>query len=771
MCETQQTRKHQYKSANKWHDRECKTLRDIFIKERNNLKKRKNPQSLHATQIARVTYNKCCRVKKAIHDKNTTESHLKLKYKNPRLFWKAINPRNNQECPVTLDTFYTYFSELCSQSITPTNATHTSTFLQNYTCTVDELDKDISIAEVEYAIKLLKCGKSTGYNNVLNECIKYGGYRIVCIITRLFNYLYNLGTLPQQWSKGMIVPIYKKGDTHQPENYRPITLLSSLSKLYTSILCRRITRWSTDNYILSEAQFGFRPTYSTVDACFTLNMLLNRSSTNKRMTCCAFIDFSTAFDSVCRNTLYSKLKDYGISSKMLKMVMEIYRNVESCVKNSNMHSDWFKCIDGLRQGDGLSPILFAMSINDISKKLSVVDSDRDMNILLYADDLVILAESREMLQKKLDVLYTYCSDNNLKVNINKSKVITFNSRKNIDMLLYNGCILQEVDKFKYLGMTFNRTVNLKYSQKALVQQAIKARAVLEGYLRKHKHMPVNMIFDLFDTLIKPILLYACEVWGITMGNDIEQLHLSFMKTVLGVKSSTNTCIIYTETGRFPLYICIYKQIIKYWLKLTSTSEHRFIVIAYHENPSDSEWSLFLKKILYENGFGDVWETDAKCVNHSLFIQQFEQRLKDAFRQSCVSNMETSNRCLLYRTLCREFSMASYLYKIHIPANRKAMTKLRLSSHKLMVERGRWLKVPRTDRLCVCCNKLEDEFHVICECPRYSCIRKLYIKPYYVRKPSMFKLVALLNTDNVSEMQKLAIFIKRALMIHKDCLFN
>ena len=107
-----------------------------------------------------------------------------------------------------------------------------------------------------------------------------------------------------------------------------------------------------------------------------------------------------------------------------------------------------------------------------------------------------------MLQNKLDVLHTYCSDNNLKVNINKSKVIAFNSRKNIELLLYNGCILQEVDKFKYLGMTFNRTVNLKYSQKALVQQSIsiKARAVLEGYLRKHKHMPVNVMFNLFDII-------------------------------------------------------------------------------------------------------------------------------------------------------------------------------------------------------------------------------------------------------------------------------
>ena len=84
-----------------------------------------------------------------------------------QLFWKTINPRTNQECPVTLDldTFYTYFLELCSQNITPTNISHTSTFLQNYTCTVDELDKDISIAEVEYAIKLLKSGKSTGYRH------------------------------------------------------------------------------------------------------------------------------------------------------------------------------------------------------------------------------------------------------------------------------------------------------------------------------------------------------------------------------------------------------------------------------------------------------------------------------------------------------------------------------------------------------------------------------------------------------------------------------
>ena len=281
--------------------------------------------------------------------------------------------------------------------------------------------------------------------------------------------------------------------------------MSSLCKLYTSILCRRVTQWATKNYVFSEAQFGFRPTYSTIDACFTFNLLVNRNVSNNYKLCCAFIDFSTAFDSVCRNTLYEKLKEYGISTKMLRMIMAIYKNVTSSVKINNMHTDSFGCTDGLRQGDSLSPVLFA--------RLSEVDKDKNMDILLYAYDLAILADSREMLQKKLNIVYAYCRENNLTVNISKSKVIIFNSRKHTTPFIYNDCILQEVDSFKYLRMAFNRQGNLKYSQTVLVQQAIRARAALETYL--------------FDTLIKPILLYACEIWGSKMGKDIEKMHIKF----------------------------------------------------------------------------------------------------------------------------------------------------------------------------------------------------------------------------------------------------
>ena len=100
----------------------------------------------------------------------------------------------------------------------------------------------------------------------------------------------------------------------------------------------------------------------------------------------------------------------------------------SFVKINNMHTDSFTCTNGLRQGDSLSPVLFAMSINDLFKRLSEVDKDQNMDILLYADDLAILADSRDMLQKKLNILYAYCKENNLTVYIAKSTVIIFNSR-------------------------------------------------------------------------------------------------------------------------------------------------------------------------------------------------------------------------------------------------------------------------------------------------------------------------------------------------------
>ena len=156
-------------------------------------------------------------------------------------------------------------------------------------------------------------------------------------------------------------------------------------------------------------------------------------------------------------------------------------------------------------------------------------TDNTINILLCADDLVIIANTRLDLQRKLDRLHQYCIKKCLSVNIKKSKILVINSRKPTGLFRFSTDTLEEVDSFKYLGVTFCRNGSFLQAQENLASQARPAQASLDCYIMQHKHLPVNVIFELFDTLINPILLYNSEIYGSSMSKDIEQVHVSFIK--------------------------------------------------------------------------------------------------------------------------------------------------------------------------------------------------------------------------------------------------
>ena len=154
------------------------------------------------------------------------------------------------------------------------------------------------------------------------------------------------------------------------------TLLNAISKLFPRTLC--LTDWTTDNYILTEAQFGFRPSYSTTYTCFTLYSMINHIKSNHTMYC-DFVDFTTAFDSVSRQMLFTRLLECGISSKMLNIIMALHSNVTSCVKLKNCTYDVLVCENGLHQGDSyLSPILFSFYIYDLPIVLSQSEISSDV---------------------------------------------------------------------------------------------------------------------------------------------------------------------------------------------------------------------------------------------------------------------------------------------------------------------------------------------------------------------------------------------------------
>ena len=187
----------------------------------------------------------------------------------------------------------------------------------------------------------------------------------------MFNIVLETGIVSNDWSIGVIKPIYKnKGSYNDPDNYRGITILSCMGKLFTSLLNNSLTKYLNDYKIIGEEQAGFRKGYSTSDHIFTLKCLIDLYLFKKKRLYCAFIDYRKAFDTVNRCSLWSKLLSNNINGKVLNVIKNIYMNAKTCVKSNNELSSIFSCKVGVRHGDNLSPLLFALYLNDLEMYMS-----------------------------------------------------------------------------------------------------------------------------------------------------------------------------------------------------------------------------------------------------------------------------------------------------------------------------------------------------------------------------------------------------------------
>ena len=194
---------------------------------------------------------------------------------DPKQFWDLINKFNQQkqECPVSLVDFLNHFEKLnhenpnSSDSFDPREIKHSINSFIN---------EDITLDEVSSARNHLKSKKACGVDNILNEFIRHCPMSVLEIICKFFNVVLNTGLVPNAWNIGIIIPLYKnKGSVRDPNNYRGITLLSSLGKLFTSIINTRLTNYINGIGLLGEDQAGFRAGYSTLDHIFTLKCIID----------------------------------------------------------------------------------------------------------------------------------------------------------------------------------------------------------------------------------------------------------------------------------------------------------------------------------------------------------------------------------------------------------------------------------------------------------------------------------------------------------------
>ena len=291
--------------------------------------------------------------------------------------------------------------------------------------------------------------------------------------------------------------------------------------------------------------------------------------------------------------------------------------------------------------------------------------------------------------------------------------------------------------------------------------------------------PVNML-NLFDSQVASILNYGAEVWGFISAEGIERVHRKFCKRVLNVKLSTNNYGIYKELDRYPLFITRQIRIVKYWLNLaTNTNSYCILSSVYScmerqiaENVNQATWLSKVKHLLTGNGFGDVWQFP-ESVSAKLYLAVLKTGLIDNYLQELRERLKTSTSLTLYRELNANFEISPYLKILCNWKHRKALAKLRLSSHSLTIESGRHHEVPREERKCIYCNlNDEDEFHFIFKCPLYNELRVIYISRYYYNTyPSMLKFIDLLNCTNVKRLKNLAIFVIKAFEVRRSVNIN
>ena len=359
--------------------------------------------------------------------------------------------------------------------------------------------------------------------------------------------------------------------------------------------------------------------------------------------------------------------------------------------------------------------------------------------LLYADDAVIFSKSSNGLQNMLDKFNKYCKRWNLKVNVEKTKVMIFEKgRKTIADIYFDDEKLELIESFKYLGLTFFKNGKW-FSQKIISQYGNFASHKLKCLLQ-NVYLYVNEKIKLFDSLVSSVLNYASEVWGYDDCKDIEIVHNKFCRYLLGVKKSTNIAAMYGELGTMPVRVVRKLRMLKYWIRiLENSNENPFVYKIYEMMYNDviqgryrviNNWAFQIKKILDELGFSDVWLNQKHIVPNFTLLKQ---RITDQYKQEWLTIVNDSSKLSYYRLYKNYLSLETekYLY-ISNHRYRNALCKFRVSAHNLEIETGRYFRIAPQERICKCCtsNSIESEYHFLLVYPLYTDLRRKYLPRFY-----------------------------------------
>lgn len=648
--------------------------------------------------------------------------------------------------------------------------------VQNLINSDENINIEFTITEITNTLTQMKNGKSCGPDGFVYEMFKENTDGIE-ILKILFNNTLNNEHIP--WTTSWINPIYKSGSRNEMNSYRNINLSSVIEKLLTKMINNRLSKWLQQNEVIHPSQMGFIKGNSVLDNIFVLLEIIQIYKNIKRPLYLCFIDLTKAFDSIPKENLKLKLSKILPEGKLLNLIINLIESKTYKIIFNGKETDEFQLLNGIPQGDSMSPTLFCLYVNDLfqilennSKNLdSLSIFDLKINSIGYADDILLMSETKEGIIKQIEMVHKYCIQNGLKMNYEKTKIMIFNTKNiyshvNIRSRNTFECI-HIVEEMKYLGMWISKK-NQRHIEE-LIKKGKKSSYLTTKALKEFGQINGNILRDTFQTLTLSKMKYCGEFNFNRNLKELNKIQIQFYKRFFHLKNTTASYCIYGEFGIKPLEFHFYKAALNYWLKLLNCNEKNLINKLYsriHANIDSkiagNTWCWRTKKLLTKLHLDQIWIE--QCGNQNVnYKTTIKRRLNDFFREQWINSAKHSHKGLNYLELCRfEDNLKVYL-TLNLEINALVIVlKFRTGNHELAAEIGRYRnRKEYEDCICDLCDgsKIEDNFHFIVECPRYENLRETFVP--FMKDRSRVEFNVEMNTSQPKRLRAIASFIKLA----------
>ena len=471
------------------------------------------------------------------------------------------------------NNFFVNIGPNLASIIKPSGNVHYKSFLKKvFTCSF-HFDL-VNESDVMKIVTSLKSKDSAGFDGISTKLLKILIPAILKPITLILNQSLVTGIFPNKLKIAKVVPLFKKDDNLIMDNYRPVSLLTSISKIFEKVAHNQLSLYFKQNKLFYKGQYGFRDEHSTELASVELIDRVMSAFEHKHTPVAIYMDLSKAFDTLDHKILLHKLQYYGIKGTELNWFKSYLYDRQQYVEINSTKSEYQKITTGVPQGSVLGPLLFLIYMNDIEEASSALKS------ILFADDSTFMSSMNAIfpnhiidhnfeinMNKELEKIYDWLAVNKLSLNVRKTKYMIFHTRgtklKYIPKIVINHIELERVNNFNFLGLTINENL----SWKPHVDKISNKISKYSGVLCRLKHfLPTHILRMIYCSIIQSNLNYSLLAWGFDCDRLIK-LQKKIIRIICSSKYNAHTEPLFKTLKLLKLTDMMKLNTLKFYYKL------------------------------------------------------------------------------------------------------------------------------------------------------------------------------------------------------------